>query len=448
MQSILICNANVVNEGTQRHQDVYIRDGRIERIDDDLGGRDADTVIEADGKSLLPGMIDDQVHFREPGFPHKADIHTDSVAAVAGGITSFMDMPNTRPPTVSHEALEAKFRLAAQKSCANYAFYLGATNSNVDVIRSLDPASCCGIKVFMGSSTGNMLVDDPNTLDAIFADAPTLIATHCEDTPTILENERRYQEKYGDVVPIENHPRIRSAEACFKSSSLAIDLARQHDSRLHVLHLTTERELEQFSTQPVVDKRITAEVCVHHLLFDETDYAEKGTLIKCNPAIKRPEDREALVKALRENRLDVIGTDHAPHTLEEKDNSYFKAPSGLPLVQHALPAVLELYHDGVLSLELIVEKTSHAVAQGFRIRDRGFIREGYWADLALVDFAGPMVIKREDVLHKCAWSPFEGRTFRSSVDTTIVSGQLAYHRGRVDESVVGKRLEFHKSRRE
>jgi dihydroorotase len=448
MKTILICNANVVNEGEQRHQDVYVRDGRIERIGGDLGGWDADTVIEADGKALLPGMIDDQVHFREPGFPHKADIHSDSKAAVAGGITSFMDMPNTRPPSVTLEALEAKYQLAAQKACANYAFYLGATNGNVDVIRSLDPASCCGIKVFMGSSTGNMLVDEPKTLDAIFADAPTLIATHCEDTPTILENERRYREKYGDAVPIECHPRIRSAEACFKSSSLAVELARQHGSRLHVLHLTTARELEHFSTQRLTNKRITAEVCVHHLLFDETDYAEKGTLIKCNPAIKRPEDREALVNALVENRLDVIGTDHAPHTLEEKHSTYFEAPSGLPLVQHALPALLELYHDGVLSLELIVEKTSHAVAQCFQIKDRGFIREGYWADLVLMDLGRPMAIKREDVLHKCAWSPFEGRTIRSSVDATIVSGQLAYHHGRVDDSVLGERLEFNGTRHE
>ncbi|MEN8132239.1 MAG: dihydroorotase, partial [Pseudomonadota bacterium] len=394
------------------------------------------------GKVLLPGMIDDQVHFRDPGLTHKADMRTESRAALAGGITSFMDMPNTRPQTVTLQALEQKYAQAAQKSMANYAFYLGATNDNLDVIRALDPAATCGIKVFMGASTGNMLVDDPEILEQIFIHAPTLIATHCEDTPMISANERRYREKYGDDVPVRYHPRIRSAEACYKSSSFAVELAREHDTRLHVLHLSTAGELELFSTEPLDRKRITAEACVHHLYFDEGAYEEKGMLIKCNPAIKTRQDREALIQAVREGRIDVIGTDHAPHTKEEKDNTYFKAPSGLPLVQHALPALLELFHDDRLSLESIVEKTSHAVARCFGIKGRGYIREGYWADLVLVDLDEAFTVNRQDVLYKCGWSPFEGIRFRSRVDTVLVSGQVAYQQGSFIENVKGRRLEF------
>lgn len=442
MKSILITNARIVNEGRSQSLDVYIRNGRIAQLDADLGWRTADTVIDASGKVLLPGMIDDQVHFRDPGLTHKADMRTESRAALAGGITSFMDMPNTRPQTVTLQALEQKYAQAAQKSMANYAFYLGATNDNLDVIRALDPAATCGIKVFMGASTGNMLVDDPEILEQIFIHAPTLIATHCEDTPMISANERRYREKYGDDVPVRYHPRIRSAEACYKSSSFAVELAREHDTRLHVLHLSTAGELELFSTEPLDRKRITAEACVHHLYFDEGAYEEKGMLIKCNPAIKTRQDREALIQAVREGRIDVIGTDHAPHTKEEKDNTYFKAPSGLPLVQHALPALLELFHDDRLSLESIVEKTSHAVARCFGIKGRGYIREGYWADLVLVDLDEAFTVNRQDVLYKCGWSPFEGIRFRSRVDTVLVSGQVAYQQGSFIENVKGRRLEF------
>lgn len=446
MSAILIVNAHMVNDGKTMEADIYVRDGRIDAIGADLTSREADLVIDAEGKALLPGMIDDQVHFREPGFTHKGDVHSESRAAVAGGITSFMDMPNTRPQTVTLDALEHKYGLAAERSLANHAFYVGATNDNIDVIRSLDPGVACGIKVFMGASTGNMLVDDPETLKAIFTDAPMLIAAHCEDTPTILENEARFRQRYGEDVPIEYHPQIRSREACFKSSSLAVELAQAHDTRLHVLHLTSERELSLFCAEPLARKHITAEACVHHLAFDQADYAHKGTLIKCNPAIKTPQDREALVRAVRDGKIDVIGTDHAPHTLEEKHNTYFKAPSGLPLVQHALPALLGFYHRGVFSLELIVEKTSHAVAECFQLKDRGYIREGYWADLVLVDLDKPLEVKREDVLYKCAWSPFEGSTFHSSVDTTIVSGHVAYCRGRFDERIKGKRLQFDRTR--
>lgn len=442
MKSILIVNAQIVNEGLSREQDVYIREARIEQIGNDLSWRNADMVIDAAGKTLLPGMIDDQVHFREPGLTHKAGIRSESKAALVGGITTFMDMPNTDPQTVTLQALDAKYRLAAQKSCANYAFYLGATNNNLENIRALDPSMACGIKVFMGASTGNMLVDDPRVLRSIFSYAPILIAVHCEDTPLILENERIYRERFGDDVPIEYHPLIRSEEACFRSSSLALELAREYDARLHVLHLTTASEVKLFSPGSVSTKRITAEACIHHLYFDDQDYEEKGTLIKCNPAIKTRGDRESLILALKEDRIDVIGTDHAPHSLEEKNNSYFKAPSGLPLVQHALPAALELFHDGLLSLETIVEKTSHAVACLFQIKERGFIREGYWADLVLVDLDTPFAVEREDVLYRCGWSPFEGRRFRSRIVTTLVSGQLAYHKGVLDGSVRGMRLEF------
>ncbi|MEA3412090.1 MAG: dihydroorotase [Pseudomonadota bacterium] len=442
MNSILISNAVVVNEGELREGDVLVRDGRIERIGADLSAVPADTVLDAAGRHLLPGMIDDQVHFREPGLTHKGDIRSESRAAVAGGITSLMEMPNTKPPATTLEALEGKHATGAEKSLANYSFYLGATNDNLDEIRGLDPDQCCGIKVFMGASTGNMLVDDPATLRAIFRDAPSLIATHCEDTPTIEANERIFRERYGDAVPFVCHPLIRSGEACYKSSSLAVELARDFGTRLHVLHLTTERELSLFDTAPISEKRITAEVCVHHLMFDDRDYNEKGALIKCNPAIKRPEDRNALLDALIAGRLDVVGTDHAPHTLEEKSNTYFKAPSGLPLVQHALPALLELYHDGRMGLEDIVYRTSHAVAECFRIRERGYIREGYKADLVLVDLNRPWDVTRDNVLYKCGWSPFEGRTFRSSVWSTLVSGRIVYREGRFADEAPGERLAF------
>ena len=441
---ILIKEAVMVNDGLVSEGDLLISGGRIERVDSGIPARGNVRIIEAAGQTLMPGMIDDQVHFREPGATHKADLHSESMAAVAGGITSFMDMPNTNPLTVTLEALEQKFALAAERCVANYSFYLGATNDNIDQIRALKPDQACGIKVFMGASTGNMLVNSREALEAIFAHAPVLVATHCEDTPTIEKNEAEYRERYGEDVPMRYHPAIRSEEACFLSSSLAVELARRHGTRLHVLHLTTARELELFEAGPLDHKRITVEACVHHLFFDEEDYELKGAFIKCNPAIKRHSDREALRRALKDDRIDVIGTDHAPHTLDEKLNSYFKAPAGLPLVQWALPMALELCHDGQLSLEQLVEKTSHGPARLFQIAERGYIREGYWADLVLLDLDSPYRVERDAVLYKCGWSPLEGVRLRSRVTTTLVNGRIAYRDGRVNEGIRGQRLIFNR----
>jgi dihydroorotase len=439
---ILITNARMFNEGRIQEGDLLVRNGRIEKIAPQIGAGGTGRVLDAAGKVLIPGMIDDQVHFREPGAPQKGGIRSESRAAVAGGITSFMEMPNTNPQAVTLELLEEKFQAAAKKSAANFSFYLGATNDNIEVIRALDKNQACGIKVFMGSSTGSMLVDDEATLEQIFRDAPGLVATHCEDTPLIEKNEAEFREKYGEEVPIECHPLIRSEEACYLSSSKAVELAGRHDTRLHVLHLTTARELALFEDRPLDEKRITAEVCIHHLLYDESDYASKGAFIKCNPAIKTRADRDGLRQALNSDRIAVIGTDHAPHTLEEKQNSYFKAPSGLPLVQHALPMLLELYHDNLLSLERLVEKACHAPARLFQVAERGYLREGYWADLVILDLDSPFRVEREDVLYKCGWSPLEGEQLRSSVVSTLVNGRLAYHEGKVTEEVLGKRLEF------
>ena len=377
--TVVIKNARIVNDGEVVEGDVRIRGGRIDRVAGDIPAADGDTVVDAAGRHLIPGLIDDQVHFREPGLTEKGDIATESAAAVAGGITSFMDMPNVRPATTNRKALANKYASAAGRASANYAFYLGATNDNLEEIRRLDPAGACGVKVFMGASTGNMLVDDPAALDGIFANCPVLIATHCEDSPMIHEKEAEFRERYGDDVPMSAHPLIRSAEACYKSSSFAVDLARRHGARLHVLHLTTGRELELFDAGPVDGKQITAEVCVHHLFFDESGYETLGAKIKCNPAIKTAADRRALLQGVTDGRIDVIATDHAPHTADEKAGTYFQAPAGLPLVQHSLLTLLERYHDGTFPLELIVEKTSHAVARMFGIRERGYIREGYWA---------------------------------------------------------------------
>jgi dihydroorotase len=443
MSKLLICNARMVNEGQVREGDLLVVDGRIDQIGADITAPPGAQVIDAAGQVLMPGMIDDQVHFREPGVTHKGDLATESHAAIAGGITSYMEMPNTNPQTVTLERLEDKYGLARGRAWGNHAFYLGATNDNIDEIRRLAPNQTCGIKVFMGASTGNMLVDRVETLEQIFADAPTLIATHCEDTPTIQANEQRYREQYGDEIPMRFHPLIRSEEACWKSSSMAVDLARRHGTRLHVLHLTTARELALFDAGPISAKRITAEACVHHLYFSEADYARRGSFIKCNPAIKRVEDRDALRAALAEDRLDVIATDHAPHTLEEKQEiSYFKAPAGLPLVQHAVAMALELVHDGVLSLPQAVQKVSHGPAELFKVRGRGYLREGYWADLALVDMQSPQRVERGDVLYKCGWSPLEGDTLRSRVTTTLVNGELKYRNGEFFGVADGMRLEF------
>lgn len=440
--SLLITNARMVNEGQVQEGDLLVVDGRIAQIGGAISAPGVE-VLDAAGQVLMPGMIDDQVHFREPGVTHKADIATESRAAIAGGITSFMEMPNTKPQTVTLDALEAKFALAAGRAWGNFAFYLGATNDNLDEIRGLGVNQTCGVKVFMGASTGNMLVDDPATLEHIFRDAPGLIATHCEDTPTIQANEQRYREQYGDQIPVRFHPMIRSEEACWKSSSFAVDLARRHGTRLHVLHLTTARELALFAPGPIGGKQITSEACVHHLYFSEADYERRGSFIKCNPAIKRAEDRAALRRALAEDRLDVIATDHAPHTLEEKqDTSYFNTPAGLPLVQHALAMALELVHDGDLSLPRLVHKVSHGPAELFRVHERGYLREGYWADLTLVDLDAPQRIERSQVLYKCGWSPLEGDVLRSRVSATVVNGELKYRDGEFFGGAGGMRLAF------
>lgn len=442
MKQLLILNATIVNEGRIREADILIRNGRIEHIGQGLKAAGSDPVIDAAGKLLLPGMIDDQVHFREPGLTHKGDIATESRAAVAGGITSYMEMPNVNPPTLNAETLEAKYRLAAQKSLANHAFYLGASNDNLENIKSLDPKAACGVKVFMGASTGNMLVDDPKILEGIFAHSPVLIATHCEDTPTILANEERYKREFGDNLSAAHHPLIRSEDACYKSSALAVELARRHGAKLHVLHLTTAKELSLFTKGEIGDKQITVEACVHHLFFNQNDYAAKGNLIKCNPSIKTPADQAALIRAVDEDVIDIIATDHAPHTLEEKQRPYLQAPSGLPLVQYALLSLLELHFDGKFSLEKIVQKTSHAPARRFELKERGFIREGYWADLVLVDPRQPTPVERASVLSKCGWSPFEGYRFRARIDTTLVNGRIVWRNGELHSSAPGQRLEF------
>jgi dihydroorotase len=439
---MLITNARIVNEGEITEGDVRVSDGRIAAIAGSLSAQPREHVLDADGAWLLPGMIDDQVHFREPGLTAKGDMATESAAAVAGGITSFMEMPNVKPPTTNLQALEDKYARAAGRASANFAFYLGATNDNIDEIRAVRPEQSCGIKVFMGASTGSMLVDNEQTLGQIFADSPLLIATHCEDTPLIKVNEAAAREKYGEDVPMSEHPHIRSEEACYKSSALAVELATRHDSRLHVLHLTTARELALFTAGPAADKRITAEVCVHHLFFDEGDYEKLGALIKCNPAIKTAADREALLQAVAQDVIDVIATDHAPHTAEEKSSSYFKVPAGLPLVQHALLMTLEQVHAGHFDIETAVRKMSHSVAEIFGVRDRGYIREGWFADLVLVEPEQPCKVRSEDLIYKCGWSPLEGYEFRSSIRATLVNGELVWQDGQLTGTVPGQRLEF------
>jgi dihydroorotase len=438
----LITNARIVNEGQITEGDVRIRGERIETIASSLQAEARETVIDAGGAWLMPGMIDDQVHFREPGLTAKGDMATESAAAVAGGITSFMEMPNVKPSTTNLDALEDKYTRAAGRARANFAFYLGATNDNIEQIRAVKPGQACGIKVFMGASTGAMLVDDPQTLEHIFADSPLLIATHCEDTPMIKANEERARQQYGEDVPMAEHPQIRSEEACYKSSSMAVEMARRHDARLHVLHLTTARELELFTAGPAIDKRITAEACVHHLFFDAGDYERLGALIKCNPAIKTAADKEALVQAVATDLIDVIATDHAPHTAEEKASSYFGAPAGLPLVQHALLMTLEHVHNGHFDIATAVRKTSHAVADVFGVKERGYLREGWYADLVLVDPDQPLEVRKEDLLYKCGWSPLEGYQFRSSVRATLVNGELVWQDGKLTGAIAGQRLSF------
>jgi len=438
----LIRNAELINENKRLHADVRVRDGRIAAIARELVPEDGEQVIDASGLWLLPGMIDDQVHFREPGLTHKADIGSESRACAAGGITSFMEMPNTKPPALDRDTLEAKYTRAAETSAVNYAFYMGASNDNLEAIRALDPKTSPGVKVFMGASTGNMLVDDPKVLDGIFRDCPTVIITHCEDTPMIDANLAKAHQKYGQDIPAREHPLIRSREACIKSTRLAIELARKHDTRLHVLHISTADELALFEPGPVASKRITAETCVHYLHFDADDYEEKGFLIKCNPAIKMASDREAITRAVAEGRIDVLATDHAPHLLEEKAQLYDAAPSGLPLVQFALQAAIERVFEGRLTLERVVEAVCHAPAILFDVVDRGFLREGYAADLVLVDPNRPHTVTRAEVLSKCGWSPFEGTTFTASIAATFVNGQRVWDGTKVDDSIRGQRLAF------
>ena len=439
--SWLLRNATLVNEGQRQETDVAIEKGRIARVGTGPAPAGA-AEIDLHGAWLLPGMIDDQVHFREPGLTHKGSIATDSRAAVAGGITSYMEMPNCDPQTIDATRLLAKHDRAASVSRANYGFYLGATNDNLEAVKAVDIAKACGIKVFMGASTGNMLVDDEHTLEGIFAGSPIIIATHCEHTPTILANEAAARREFGDQVPFSAHPRIRSADACWQSSSLAVALAKRHGSRLHVLHLTTARELDLFEAGPVAGKRITAEACVHHLFFNDSWYPALGAEIKCNPAIKARADQLALLAAVAADRIDVIATDHAPHTAAEKANAYFDAPAGLPLVQHALLTLMEHVKAGDLSIEQVVQKTAHAPATLFDIAERGFVREGYWADLTVIDPNAATVIDDEPVYAKCGWTPFRGVTFRSRIRHTFVNGALAFDQGHFDEDVRGMPLTF------
>lgn len=442
MKTYLIKNVLIVNEGKTTEGDVLVKDGFIDKIGVGLSHETA-TVIEAAGLHLLPGAIDDQVHFREPGLTHKGEIYTEARAAVAGGVTSFMEMPNTVPGAVTIDLLEQKYSRAAQCSLANYSFYMGTANSNnIDEVRKVNPKNVCGVKIFMGSSTGDMLVDN-GTLETLFAEAGMLIATHCEDDPMIKENLDRYKQQYGDDIPAKYHPLIRSREACYKSSSYAIELAKKHGTRLHILHISTAEELALFdNTKPLKEKQITAEACIHHLWFNDADYEKWGNYIKWNPAVKTAADSEAIFNAILDGRIDVIATDHAPHTIEEKEQAYTKAPSGGPLVQHSVLAMLDFYKRGKISLEKIVEKMSHNVADMFAIDRRGFIREGYYADFVLADLNKNTTVTKENIFYKCGWSPFLGHTFGSSISKTFVNGHLVYDNGTFDESRLGQRMLF------
>ena len=444
-KSYLIKNARIVNEGSVVEGDVLIEAGRIAKIDSSIGPKSANVnVIDAEGKYLIPGIIDDQVHFREPGLTHKGDLHSESRAAVAGGITSFMEQPNTKPAATTVEELEKKYQRAAQVSLANYSFNMGASNDNLEELKKVSKRDVAAIKIFMGSSTGNMLVDQQKTLEGIFQLDHQLI-THCEDEQTIRTNLEKAKQQYGEDIPMSMHPVIRSEEACYLSSSTAVELAKKYNSRLHVFHISTAKETELFTSKiPLAEKRITAEVCVHHLWFDDSQYESKGSHIKWNPAVKQASDREGLWKALLDGRLDVVATDHAPHTLEEKSNKYLNAPSGGPLVQHALPAMMERVHDGVWDIQTMVEKMCHNPAILFRMEDRGYIREGYHADLVLLEPNRPWKVSKDNILYKCQWSPFEGTVFKSKVTHTFVNGHLAFKEGNFDDSQLGERLLFNR----
>jgi len=447
MSLTLIKNAQIVNEGNIFEGDVLIDGEYIVDIDISISSKSSDTlVIDAEGKFLIPGVIDDQVHFREPGLTHKATIETESKAAVAGGITSFIEMPNTVPQATTQELLEQKFEKASKSSYANYSFMFGGTNDNLEELLKTDPTNVAGIKLFLGSSTGNMLVDDAVVLEKIFSSTKMLLAVHCEDESTIKANLETYLKEYGDDIPIEMHPKIRSEQACYLSSSKAIELAKKTGARLHVFHLSTEKETKLFTNRiPLEKKQITAEVCIHHLTFDDRDYKSKGTLIKWNPSVKTKKDKEGLWKALLDDRIDVIATDHAPHTIEEKKQVYTKAPSGGPLVQHGLPAMLKEFSNEKISIEKIVEKMCHNPAIIFKIEKRGYIKKGFYADLVLVDIASPWTVKKDNILYKCGWSPFEGTTFYSKITHTFVNGNLIYNNGKFNDTIKGKRLLFNRT---
>ncbi len=443
MNSTVITNAKIVNEGKLVEGDVLIRGNRIEKIGGRLSSGNTDNIVDAKGQFLFPGAIDDQVHFREPGLTHKATIYTEAKAAVAGGVTSFMEMPNTVPPVFTQSLLEDKYKIAARTSLANYSFFMGASNDNLEEVLKTDITNVCGLKIFMGSSTGNLLVDDEKTLEGFYSRFPSLIATHCEDEATVLKNIAEFRARYGEEMPVKYHPLIRSEEACYKSSSFAVGLAKKFGTRLHILHISTAKETSLFdNTLPLEKKKITAEACIHHLWFNDSDYDRLGMLIKWNPAIKTRHDQQEIFRALLDDRIDVIATDHAPHTREEKNNGYFQAPSGGPLIQHSVVAMMEFYHQKKISLEKIVQKMAHNPAILFQIKDRGFIREGYFADLVLVNPEKPWQVEKTNILAKCGWSPFERNTFKSSVTKTWVSGHLAYSDGKFNENKMGERLTF------
>mgnify|MGYP001445564849 FL=1 len=438
----LIKNSFVVDSGTLQKKDILISNDIIQKVSSKIN-IEADRTFDCSGLHIIPGVIDDQVHFREPGLTHKGDIYSESKAAVAGGITSFMEMPNTLPQTLTQDLLKKKFLLGEQKSLANFSFFMGASNDNIDEVLLCDPKKVGAIKIFMGSSTGNMLVNKLDTLNELFKKSRILLVVHCEDEDIINKNLNIYKEKYGDNIPINCHPKIRTEEACFKSSSLAIELAKKHKTRLHIFHISTAKELSHFSNDlPIEKKQITSEACIHHLWFSDKDYDKKGAFIKWNPSVKTENDKKKLIDAVNSNLIDVVASDHAPHTLNEKNNNYTKCPSGGPLVQHSLVAMLDLYHDGLISLEKIVEKMCHNPAKLFRIKKRGFIKEGYYADLTILDLNKSWTVSKENILYKCGWSPFEGHTFKSSVQSCFVNGNLVYNSGKFDESFRGLPLEF------
>ncbi|MFB9051697.1 dihydroorotase [Formosa undariae] len=445
-KQVLIKNAKIVNEGSIFEGDILIEGDFIKEVGESISAKSSNVqVFDAEGKYVLPGVIDDQVHFREPGLTDKANIETESRAAIAGGITSFIEMPNTIPQTTTIEKLEEKFAIAAETSYANYSFMFGGTNDNLEEILKVDTKTVAALKLFLGSSTGNMLVDNPKVLEEIFSKVKMLIAVHCEDEGTISANLETFKEKYGDDIPIKYHPEIRSEEACYLSSSKAIELAKKTGARLHVFHLSTGKETNLFSNKiPLKDKKITAEVCIHHLWFTDADYEKKGTFIKWNPAVKTEKDQDQLWKALLDGRIDVVATDHAPHTLEEKQNIYTQAPSGGPLVQHALPAMLEMHHRGKISIEKVVEKMCHNPAILFQVEKRGFIKVGYYADLVLVDLNNPWTVTKENILYKCQWSPFEGTTFKSRITHTFLNGELVYQNFKFNDVKAAKRLTFNR----